>query len=251
MEEKNLDQIAEQQLEAAAPEVQEIDPAQEKIQNNLAAMRRKLEEAQQREREALARAQELERRYPAQQPQKQEQIPTEDEEFGDPEEYVQASRLQKTTKKLTSKMSESQKKMQELEERLSRYEAERELDRISDWKAVVTEENVKTFAQLYPDDYATVSMNPNLKGKAKTLYNMIKNYGIASAAPVLKQTQNVRSAESRIESNLKKPQAAVSMAATPSPLKNLARYNEEGRLVMSEEDAARINAETMRKIRGY
>ena len=224
-----IDQVAQEQLEQAAP-IKEA-PVEDKVQQNLIAMRKKMEAEEYARRES-------------------ERKTEEEEELGDPDDFVHNKMLQKTNKRFTSKLSESEQKLKALEQKLQYLEAKSELDSIKDFKEVVTDENVKTFARLYQDDYETVMANPNLKGKAKTLYNMIKNYGITSAAPLLKQNHAIKAADNKIESNRMKPGVAASAPMSSSPLVNSSRYNSEGRLILTEEDAQRINAETRRKIQG-
>lgn len=141
------------------------------------------------------------------------------------------------------------KKLYELEQKLAHMEAEREIEKLKDFNEVVSDENLATFARLYPEDYATLLANPNMKAKAKTAYNMIKNYGISQKTPVLKQAEAIAAVEKKIEANKAKP-GTISATPSATPLSKLGRYNEEGRLILTDQDAERINAEVRRKLSG-
>jgi len=249
VDENTLDQVVQEQLEAAAPSVVE-ESKEDKVKQNLIAMRKKLE-AEEYARKELERQLEEAKRNQMQPQYQHAQNQPEEEEEGDPDDFVPQKALRKTTKKFGSQLSEAQQKLKQMEDKLAYLEAKAELDAIKDFKEVVTDDNIKTFARLYQDDYETVMANPNLKGKAKTLYNMIKNYGITSAAPLLKQAQTIKAVDNKIEANRLKPGAAASAPISHSPLTNASRYNSEGRLILSEEEARRINLETRRKIDGF
>lgn len=138
--------------------------------------------------------------------------------------------------------------MQELQQRLEISEAKSEINALKDFDEVVSKDNIKTFARLYPDEYNTIMASPNLRTRSKLAYNMIKNYGIAEASPLLKQTEEIRMAEKKIEINKTKPATAASAPASQSPLTKFGRYDADGRLVMTDEDAKRIQAEVRRKM---
>lgn len=232
------------------PEVQETNEQPQQTQpeatqsenlnaNHLVAMRRKLEAAEQR-------AANLERQLQDNN-QRPAQEPTETEDFGDLDDVATNKRLASTHKKLSSRQSESDKKVAALEQKLSYFEAKSEIDSIKDFNDVVTDDNLKTFARLYPDDYETVMANPNLKSKSKTAYNMIKNYGIAQN-PLTKQLDQMKTYDKKIESNKAKPNASASAPVSGSPLVKYGRYNEEGRLEMTEDEARKVHLETRRKL---
>ena len=142
------------------------------------------------------------------------------------------------------------RKIQELENKLSNLEAQQEIERLKDFNEIVTDDNLATFARLYPEDYATLLANPNMKAKAKTAYNMIKNYGIATkATPALKQAETIAAVDKKIEQNKLKP-STISASPAASPLSRMGRYNEEGRLILSDADAERINREVRQKLSG-
>lgn len=142
------------------------------------------------------------------------------------------------------------RKIQELENKLANLEAQQEIERIKDFNDVVTDDNLATFARLYPEDYATLLANPNMKAKAKTAYNMIKNYGIATrATPALKEAEKIAAVDKKIEQNKLKP-STISASPAASPLSRLGRYNEEGRLILTDADAERINREVRQKLSG-
>ena len=176
--------------------------------------------------------------------------PEEEENFGDPDDYAYNKSVQKTAKKIKGELSETKQQLQELYQRLEISEAKAEINALKDFDEVVSKENLSTFKRLYPDEYNTIMSSPNLRTRSKLAYNMMKNYGIAEASPLLKQTEEIRMAEKKIESNKSKPSTSASAPVSQSPLTKFGRYDADGRLVMTDEDAKRIQAEVRRKM-GY
>lgn len=222
MEDQIIEQVTSQEPveQAAAP-----TPPWPQAEQNLNSMRKKLE-AEERARKAEEKARkELERKL----------------------EELEKQRLDQSAEPAYA--NNDSKKLQELENKLAQLEAQSEIEKLKDFNEVVSDENLASFARLYPEDYATLLANPNMKAKAKTAYNMIKNYGIASKGEVLKQAEKIAAVEKKIEANKAKP-GTISAAASATPLSKFARYNEDGRLVLTEDDAARINAEVRRKLTG-
>lgn len=174
----------------------------------------------------------------------------EEEIIGDPDDYVYNKSLQKTTKKIKGELSETKAALQELTQRLEISEAKSAIHALTDFDEVVSKENIKTFSRLYPDEYNTIMSSPNLSTRSKLAYNMIKNYGIAEASPLLKKTEDIRMAEKRIEANKLKPTSAASAPVSQSPLTKFGRYDADGRLTLTDEDAKRIQQEVRRKM-GY
>lgn len=206
-----------------------------KIEYNFAEMRRKIEQAEQR-------AQQAEQMLQSQQSQQPQQAPVvaEEEDFNiDNEDYVQAKHVKTSNKKFHRKLSATEQKLQELEQKLSYFEAKVDTDSLKDFDKVVSDDNLKTLARLYPDDYQTMMGSQNLKAKSKTAYNMIKNYGIASP-------QDTSHLDSKISANKQKPQSA-SLVAPQSPATPLSRLNDYDRRILSESDRDRILAEVERK----
>jgi hypothetical protein len=246
-----------QQTQAAVPENQPKDAAmipenqpssRDHIKKeNLVAMRKKMEEAERRAEQAERRAYQIEQQhYQTKNAQPQPQS-VDEEDTLDPDDYVAHKQLKKTAQKITTKLTESERKINDLEQKIAYFEAKNELDSIKDFNDVVTDENLKTFARLYPEDYDTVMSNPNLKAKSKTAYNMIKNYGIAEVNPLVKHTEQARALEKKIESNKARPSTA-SAASSASPLVNASRYDSDGRLVLTEADRDIITKDMRRKM---
>jgi hypothetical protein len=212
---------------------------------NLVAMRKKLEAEELARKDAEKRVVEIERKFQSYSPATSQE-PTDSEDFGDPEDVVVNKQFASTTKKLNLKFSESDQKIAALEQKLSYFEAKSELDSIKDFNEVVTDENLRTFARLYPDDYETVMTNPNLRLRSKTAYNMIKNYGISQNS--VRQGEILKSYDKKIEANKAKPGSSASAPVSGSPLTKYGRYEEDGRLVMTEEDAKQVHKDMRRKL---
>lgn len=212
--------------------------------NSLYAMRKKLEAEEEARRAAERRAYELEQKLTSyNQPQQQQQAQVEEDDLAvDNDDYVQAKHIKTSNKKFSHKLSNTERKIAELEQKLAYVEAKSYTDALKDFNEIVTEDNIKTLAKLYPEDYETLQSVTNLRVKSKTAYNMIKNYGIVG-------TKDMRDAEARIQTNNQKPKLASlgSPQTAPTPL---SRLNDYERRVLSEADKDRIMAEVERKKRG-
>lgn len=222
--------------------VQEAKPVESAIERNIVAMRKKLEAEEAARKEAERRAEEAERRAQGSRTEIQQSAAISMEESDDtgldPEDYAQNKYIQKNTKRINSKLSAAEQKMAALEQKLAYFEAKSETDAIKDFNDIVTDDNIKTFARLYPEDHELVMSNPNLRAKAKTMYNMIKNYGIAN--PVLSAV------DEKLAANKAKPKSASSQSpqAPQTPLTRLGDYE---RRVLSDSDRDRIMQEVERK----
>lgn len=203
---------------------------------NLIAMRKKLEEAERRAAEYESRAQHYQQQM---QPQQQQKDPEPDDLGVDNEDYVQAKHVKNVNKKFNTKLSSTDQRIQQLEEKLSYFEAKVGTDSLKDFDDIVSEDNLKTLQRLYPDDYRSAMSNANLKERSRTAYNMIKNYGIVSSG-------NSDHIESRLAANKQKPQAA-SMANPKTPSTPLTRLGDYDRRVIDDNEAKRIMAEVYRK----
>jgi hypothetical protein len=245
---EEIKQAVAENLEAQQP-IPETSPVTENkdriARENFKKLQIALQEAEERAAAAERKAQEQ------QQYRESNNVPVnqeEEEALGDPDDYVYNKNLQRTTKKIKGELSETKAALQELQQRLEISEAKSEINALKDFDEVVSKDNIKTFARLYPDEYATIMASPNLRTRSKLAYNMIKNYGIAEASPLLRQTEEIRMAEKKIEANKLKPSPSSSAPVSQSPLTKFGRYDTDGRLVMTEEDAKRIQAEVRRKL---
>jgi len=238
MEEQIVEQVEQTLVEQP---VQEAAPTNENVAHNLAMMRKKLEAEAEARKQAERRAEEAERLAAARNTM-QSVSPESEEEFalGDPDDYAQNKNIQKVTKKLSSKFSQADHRVQKLEEKLAYLEAKAEMGNIKDFDQVVTDENLKTFQTLYPRDFATMMKNPDLTEKSVTLYNMIKNYGILN--------NKIKDSQEKIQANKQKP-AVGAQGNGQTPQTPLARLNDYDRRVLTEADRDRILArvEEMRR----
>lgn len=230
MEEQVVTQetVSNEPVTQAQPTIQEV---------NLAAMRKRLEAEEEARKQAERRLQELEKQVinrPV------APVPESDDIEGDPDDYLQVKHYKKTASKLVSKVSETEKRYQELEQRVERYEAENALKDLKDFNEVVNDENLRTLEKLYPEEYGAIMANNNLKTKAKIAYNTMKNYGIYS------KTTNDNA--QKIEKNKQKPTNPGSAGqSAPTPL---SRLNDYDRRTMTEEDRDRVLAYLERVKRG-
>jgi hypothetical protein len=215
-------------------------------ENNLTEMRRRLDAEAKARQAAEQRAEEAERiaqSYNQPQQVQQEMVEDEDDFHIDNDDYVQAKHVKTSTKKIKNELVKTKKELEELKQQFSYLDAKINTDSLKDFNKVVSSENLKTFAQLYPEDYESMMSNPNLKARSKTAYNMIKNYGIAADE---RDNLEVQDAEDRLKANRMKPKNA-STAAPQQPATPLSNLHDYDRRVLSEADRDRIMAEVNRK----
>jgi len=243
------EQLSNQSQDVQSPEernqvVQEVSVTHNKSDNLLNSMRRKADEAERRALEAERLVKQYAEQQAAAQSVHQPMTIEESDDIGvDNEDYVQAKHIKTSNKKISTKVSAAEKRLLELEQKLAYFEAKVDTDSIKDFNEVVSDENLKTFAKLYPDDYQTMMSNPNLKSKSKTAYNMIKNYGIMDANRSVSHALDV---EQKLSQNKQKPQAS-SNASPQQPQTPLTRLGDYERRTLTEADRDRIMAEVERK----
>jgi len=213
--------------------VQETTQPEQKssYEQNIISMRKKLEAEEEARQAAERRLQEMERKLQSIQPQTGNTHTDDDDLSGDPDDYLQVKQFKKNTSKLSSKISEAERRYQELNDKIERIEAQSALKDLKDFDDVVNDDSIKNLARLYPEDYETVMANPNLKNKSKTVYNMIKNYGLYS--------KGLKESDDKVSKNKSKPGNPASGQTPNTPLSKLNDYD---RRVMTEEDRARILA---------
>lgn len=222
---QEIQQAQEQTPQAPAPSSNK----DEQIRNNFIALRQKLEEEERRRKEAERRAEELERMRTEQRPQQ----PQEEDDYSgvDDDDYVPAKVAKKTTKALKSKTAQHEEEIRLLKSKLENFETMQALSTFKDSNEIVTDENLKTLARLYPNDYNSMMANPTLSGRTLTAYNMIKNYGIYDS--------NLAAADKRIANNLSKPGSSNATVAQ-QPQTPLTRLGDYERRSLSEADRDRI-----------
>lgn len=199
-------------------EQQPVSDRTAKIEHDFASLRKSKEEAERRAQHAeqlLAQ-------------QNQPQSISEDEDFAiDNEDYVQAKHVKSNNKNIKKKLTATEQRIADLEQKLSFFEAKVDTDSLKDFQDIVTDEAIEKLAKQYPPDYRSMMMNPNLRERSLTAYNMIKNYGISSS--------NFKDADKKIAENKQKPQLA-SLASPQQPASTLARFTDDGRRIMSESE---------------
>lgn len=226
--------MEEQTQDIVKEKVQE-QPVEQKnnYEQNIINMRKKLEAEETARLAAERRVKELEARstYANNLQSVSSSNNTDDDDIGaDPDDYLQVKHFKKNTSKLQTKLTESERRLQELHDRVERYEAQSALRDIKDFDEVVTDENIATLKRLYPEDVEAVMASPNLKHKAKAMYNMINKYGIAP--------KDLKQSEEKINKNKLKPTAPGNSGQTPQT--PLSRLNDYDRRVMTEEDRTRV-----------
>lgn len=113
----------------------------------------------------------------------------------------------------------------------------------ADFDRIVNEQALKDLATIYPEEYRAALATKDVYAAGKTMYNMIKNFGILDMyeQPVAQQRQqvNYQDQDRRIQNNLARPRTAakVGMQADGSTLGQLGDYS---RRVLTEADKERV-----------
>lgn len=197
---------------------------------NLRVMRERVEAAEKR-------AQELERYIQTQtqnaQPQQRApQVEEEDIAVND-DDIIDGRSFKSHLKKVERKYEQ---KLQQFEQKAVASLAEVELKaKHDDLHQVVNDENVRTFAMAYPEDYASMMSNPDPRSRIKTAYNMIKNYGIAEG----NKPQPPAYTANRLETNQAKPKS-VSTAVAQTAETPLTRLGDYDRRILTKERIAQL-----------
>lgn len=240
------------------PDVQENStpaPVQnDVVERNFIAMRKKIEEAENKRIAAEARARELEEKHRLADnkynPAPVQKVEDEDDSVDDLDGYVYQKHLQKTSKKFKQEIGSTKQELEMLKRELQELKAETEIKARSDFDDVVNDDNMKVLARLYPDEYNAVYATSDMRARTRLAYNMLKNYGIVQSKPEIKRQETIYAAEKKIAENREKPVSSAGWAAaSPSSLTQYGKYDSEGRLRLDKADIDRINA-NMRKKRG-
>jgi hypothetical protein len=236
------DQIKETVTENTPTEVPESNQQKNSYEQNIIVMRKKLEAEESARISAEKRLKEIEARsaYSHQTPISHNSTDGDDDIGADPDDYLQVKHFKKNTSKLSSKLSDNERRLQELNDRIERYEAQASLRDIKDFDEVVTDENIATLRRLYPEDVEAVMSSPNLKNKAKAMYNMINKYGIAP--------KDLKASEEKINKNKSKPVTPGTSGQTPQT--PLSKLNDYDRREMTEERRQQILAHLEQVKRG-
>lgn len=192
----------EQELNNEQEVTQNPELSQESVQENsisdkdrnFAALREKSIQAQ-RERDAAMA--ELQRLKEAQQKQ---ELSTAHKPTLDPDDLVEARYLDEKIKELKDELKGYQTKIT-YESQEAKLKAE-----FPDIESVVSQENLQTLSQLYPELADSIRSNSNLYSKGKAAYTLIKKMGIH-------QEDKYSSEKERIAQNSNKPRPLTSLNA--------------------------------------
>ncbi len=148
------------------------------------------------------------------------------------DDYLDGKQLKKVTKTLKQELRQMKQQLQQVNQVNQASAAEMRLrSQYADFDAVVTKENLKTFAKIYPEEYQSIKSNPDLYGMGKTAYTLLKRLGIADSEMEMQ--------EQRLAENKSKPRAAASVGPqiSDSPMARLGEYD---RRVLTEERKAQL-----------
>jgi hypothetical protein len=230
----------------SSPITEEV-PRESSKEYNLRVLRERAETEERRRKEAEQRANQMEEQMrqlqqqwkPHNNPQNQTTAPEENEpepEDDDIPTWGQQKRyLKKLEKQLEAQRSEwsaqqQQSKMQQAEALFTREHP--------DASSVLSKENLDMLKRIYPHDFAGVEANPDLYGKLKSAYNMVRRYGIMEDQEV----------EQRAVKNASKPRPGTVGNSQVSE-SALGKVDEYGRRELSEADKEQMRM-SMAKARG-
>jgi hypothetical protein len=219
------EEVSEQQEAVEQPEPEQarsLPPQSDDEDSGPKKSIRDLKEAKKRaERERddyLRRLTELEARSQTQQPTQ----PEEDEELHiGSDDIAEGKHLSKVDQR-------AQRKIKQLEDRLSKYESKTNEERIesalkqkySDFDKVVSRENVELLSEAYPELAKTIHANGDLYSKAVSAYTLIKKFGI------YQESQSPFSSDKAVAMrNASKPRAVNSVAPQQGEQGALSRAN--------------------------
>lgn len=230
----------EAQAQAAAQEPEKKPETNKEY--NLRILRERAEKAEKR-------AQELEKereRYTQQQPQPQyqpepqyaqPQQQPQQSSFNlnvDDEAYVEGKHLKQYSTAFKNEIDSMRQQMHQYKQQAAEAAAQAMLKtQLPDFDNVVNDDNLRTLRNIYPEDYNSIMANPDLYGKARTAYNMIKHYGLI---------EDYSQESQRIQENRAKPRAAASAGPQAvggeTPLSRVGDYDR--RVLTNEQKAERI-----------
>lgn len=200
-------------------EKKEEAPKESAREYNIREMRRRLEESERRAKD-LEEQIKQQRNSPQQQAQSAD---SDDINIGD-EDLIEGKHLKKY---VSNTIKKYELRLEEMAQQSATSAAENRLkSQYQDFDSVVSEENIKNLAALYPEDYRSLTSNPDIYAKGKTAYNMIKRYGIVESA--------YEDVDRRLSENKTKPRAAASISPQSSDTP-LARVGDYDRRVLTEE----------------
>jgi hypothetical protein len=221
-------------VEQPTAQEQSVPKKETQKELNLRILRERAEAERQARLVAEQKLQELEKQLQYQQPKpsSHQDVPQEsdndDVDFSfEDDSYIEGKHLKKYVSSLKKEIKQTKKQLEEYNKQTALTLAEQRLkSQYNDFEVVVTQDNLKNLAALYPDDYASMMSNPDIVARGKTAYNMINRYGISD-------TQYDKEAK-RLEENKLKPRS-VATAAPQSGETPLSRVGDYDRRVLSEE----------------
>jgi len=185
---------------------------------NLRALRERAEAAERR-------AKDLENQI-NQQPRQQEQRyapvvqETDEISFGD-EDLVEGKHIKKI---IQAERKRYDREIQQIKSQSAIDNAERKIRAMySDVDEVLSENNIKNFQSIYPEEFSSAMANSDPYARMKTAYTLINNLGIS-------ETRQTRDIDRRLADNRTKPRAAGSTPSTSgstaeTPLSQVSDYD--------------------------
>lgn len=216
------------QEEEKKPEVDKFDGEKESLRDfNLREMRRHLEESNRRARELEEQLKQQRSQALQQNTSPSSNNQMEEMNIGD-DELIEGKHLKKYINNIAKQF---ERKFEEIQSNTAANQADARLKaQYQDFDQVVSQDNLKSLAAIYPEEYNSLMANPDLYGKAKTAYNMIKNFGIAES-----QYEDI---DRRLADNRTKPRSAAS-AASQTAQTPLSRIGDYDRRILTEADKER------------
>ena len=210
-------------------------PVETSKQMNLRLMRERAEAAERKQMEIERRYAEMEKQLKQQQyasPQVQPQETVKELDFNVPDdELIEGKHVKQIVNALKNEINQVKNQFSQINAQTAAQTAEARFQaQYPDAPKVLSSDNIKNFATIYPEEYKSMMSNPDPYAQLKTAYNMITKFGLLEN----------QEEDTRIAQNQAKPRSAASAGGSQTAQTPLSRIGDYDRRVLSEADKERI-----------
>lgn len=204
-------------------------------QMNLRLMRERAEAAERKQAEIERKYAQIEAQLKQNQvatpiSQPQEALPEIEFNMGD-DELMEGKHVKQIVNALKKEIKDVKQQVNQFNQTNSAQSAElRFQSQYPDAQKVLTDDNIKNFAKIYPEEYRSMMANPDPYAQLKTAYNMITKFGLLESYEE----------DSRAAANQAKPKSAASAGAPQGSQTPLSRLGDYDRRVLTKADKDRI-----------
>lgn len=234
-----LDDVPPLVQSAAAPTPPPVEavpnPIETSKQMNLRLMRERAEAEERKRIEIERRYADLEKQmkqqqYSTPQAQPHEAIKELDFNVAD-DELMEGKHVKQIVNALKNEIKEVKNQFTQMNAQTATQSAEARFQaQYPDAQKVLSPDNIKNFASIYPEEYKSMMSNSDPYAQLKTAYNMITKFGLLDS----------QEEDARIAVNQSKPRSAASAGGSQSAQTPLSRIGDYDRRILSESDKERI-----------